>query len=56
MNMYSPVYTRPQSGLIRIQSTYGRGLPNPDWIRIASRLYSIRKRVNPDSTLVQRIV
>ena len=26
---------RPQSGLIRVQSTYGRGLPNPDWIRIA---------------------
>ena len=42
--------------LIRIKSTYGRGLPNPDWIRITSRLHSIRKRVNPDSTRVQRIV
>ena len=28
--LFSPVYAAP----IRIQSTYGRGLPNLDWIRI----------------------
>ena len=53
---YSPIYTRPQSGFnppidVDCPIRIGSGL-----IRIALRLYSIRKRVNPDSTRVQRIL
>ena len=53
--LFSPVYAAP----IRIQSTYGRGLPNLDGsglIRIAFPSTQYPKRVNPDSTQVQRIV
>ena len=43
----SPVYMRPRSGLIWIQSTYGRGLPNPDRLRVYTVSRSELIRIQP---------